>query len=186
MSDQANGESSMDDYQGQEVERSPQLDLTQPGTSSEADEIVSGGVSSFNYFVSLLDGFEISDATSSASEMSSTSSNPCRIKFPGDHEFSVEYNVQTSQRRNMGYSKLLNKLFLNMDVWLEVKFHLSQSEALFVRVLPVYVSASDLTSPVLRCPHHSQSTDPSNTDFEYVHHFIRSLIFDVVFMINEG
>ena len=51
MSDKANGESSMDDYQGQEVERSSQLDLAQPGTSSEADEIVSGGVSSFNYFV---------------------------------------------------------------------------------------------------------------------------------------
>ena len=147
-------------------------DLNRPGPSSRPDEIVGD-----NFFVTLLDQFGSSETHQSSSlAMSSTSSIPSRAKFPGEFEFRVEYNLQTSQRRNIGFSAALNKLFLMMDSWVEVNFltNNSQPEGLLVRVVPVYVSASDLTSPVLRCPHHAQEADPSNTNFEFVHHFIRS------------
>ena len=183
MSDQTDGKRS----HSQSTERSDQADLALPGTSSEDDEIVPGGGSSLNFFVSLLDEFESSAVSFPAVAMSSTSSSPCRTKVTGEYEFSVKYNVLTSQRRNIGYSELLNKLFLSMDVWVEVKFQVTnpQCRPLLVRVLPTYVSACDLTSPVLRCPHHSQTNDPSNINFEFVHHLIRSHIFDVDFMIKS-
>ena len=149
-------------------------DLNRAGPSSRHDEIVGD-----NFFVTLLDQFGSSEThphQSSSLAMSSTSSIPSRAKFPGEFEFRVEYNLQTSQRRNIGFSEGLNKLFLMMDSWVEVNFltNNSQPEGLLVRVVPVYVSASDLTSPVVRCPHHAQEDDPSNNNFEFVHHLIRS------------
>ena len=175
MSEEAT-EGSKDISQRQEVtERSRNdldgfSDLNRAGPSSRPDEIVGD-----NFFVTLLGQFGSSDSHQSLA-MSATSSIPSRAKFPGEYEFRVEYNLQTSQRRNIGFSEALNKLFLMMDSWVEVKFLTNSSlpEGLLVRVVPVYVSASDLTSPVVRCPHHAQEDDPSNNNFDFVHHLIRS------------
>ena len=177
MSEEAT-EGSKDISQRQEVAGRSRTDLDgfsephRPGPSSRPDEIVGD-----NFLVTLLGQFGASETQHSpALAMSATSSIPSRAKFPGEYEFRVEYNLQTSQRRNIGFSEALNKLFLMMDSWVEVKFLTNSSlpEGLLVRVVPVYVSASDLTSPVVRCPHHAQEDDPSNNNFEFVHHFIRS------------
>ena len=185
MSEQASG-GSQDVSQGQHVAGTSSTvdndgvsDLNRPGPSSrDDDEIVASGD---NFFVTLLDQFGSSSDTVQhqyhhALAMSATSSNPSRAKFPGVYEFRVEFNLQTSQRRNIGFSAGLNKLFLMMDSWVEVKFLTNSSlpEGMMVRLLPVYISAPDLTSPVLRCPHHAQEDDPSNINFEFVHHLIRS------------
>ena len=185
MSDKTTEGSKEDSQRQQVTERSSTnysegcSHLNRPGPSSRNDEIVGD-----NFFVTLLDQFGSSESQSPNLAMSSTSSIPSRTKFPGDFEFRVEYNLQTSHRRNIGFSEALNKLFLTMDSWVEVRFLTNSSlpEGMLVRIVPVYVSPSDLTSPVVRCPHHAQEDDPSNNNFEFVHHLIRSQIFDVYFM----
>ena len=150
------------------------LDLNRPGPSSRPDEIEGD-----HFFVTLLDQFGSSETQQSLSlAMSATSSIPSREKYPGEYQFRVEYNLQTSQRRNTGFSQSLNKLFLMMDTWVEVRFLTSSPPppGMLVRALPVYVSSSDLTIPVVRCPHHAQEDDPSNNNFEFVRHLIRSQI----------
>ena len=157
-------------------------DLNRPGPSSRNDAIVGDA-----FFVTLLGQFGSSETQSQSTlAMSSTSSIPSREKFPGEYEFRVEYNLETSQRRNIGFSEALNKLFIMMDSWVEVRFltNNSQPEGMFVRVVPVYVSPCDLTSPVLRCPHHARPDDPSNINFEFVHHLIRSQIFEVYLSLS--
>ena len=154
-------------------------DLNRPGPSSSRNDEIVGDA----FLVTLLGQFGSSETQS----QSSTSSIPSREKFPGEYEFRVEYNLQTSQRRNIGFSEALNKLFIMMDSWVEVRFltNNTQPEGMFVRVVPVYVSPCDLSSPVLRCPQHARPDDPSNINFEFVNHLIRSQIFEVYFLIKS-
>ena len=47
------------------------------------------------------------------------------------------------------------------------------SEGLYIRAVPVYADASDLRTPVKRCPNHSRAEDPTNTEFSFPLHLIR-------------
>ena len=189
MSEETIGGSGDVSQRQQAAERSSPIDsdevsdLHRAGPSSRPDEVVGD-----NFFVTLLDQFGSSEPLEFPSlAMAATSSFPSREKFPGEFQFRVEFNLETSQRRNIGFSEGLNKLFLMMDSWVEVKFltHSVPPQGMMVRAVPVYMSDNDLTSPVVRCPHHAQEDDPSNIDFEFVHHLIRSQIFDVFFMIKS-
>ena len=85
-------------------------------------------------------------------QANSTSQSPSRVKFPGLHQFSIELLLD-QKRKLMDFSEPLNKLFIEMNTWVTVKFHssnLGTSENVFLRALPVYVEGTDYKLPVLR------------------------------------
>ena len=88
--------------------------------------------------------------------------------------FSVEFNVD-SKRKTLDFSEALNKLYVDLNYWVEVYLKLAKvpSEDLYVRAMPVFSEAVDFKNPVLRCPNHSRLEDTTNVNFEYIHHFIR-------------
>ena len=86
------------------------------------------------------------------STSTATSQIPSRVKMPGLHHFSIELLLDP-KRKHMDFSEPLNKLFIEMNTWVTVKFHLSNlgsSENVFLRALPVYVEGTDYKLPVLR------------------------------------
>lgn len=118
---------------------------------------------------------EPSTSASVISDFSSpTSMDPNRIKMTGPYGFSVEFNVD-SKRKTLDFSEALNKLYVDLNYWIEVYFKIAKvpSEDLYVRALPVFSEAVDFKNPVLRCPNHSRLEDTTNVNFEFTNHFIR-------------
>ena len=78
----------------------------------------------------------------------STSLTPSRLKLPGIYQFNVEFVVET-RRKMIDFSKSLNKLFVDVNSWTELRIRVDNpSPDLFIRALPVFVDETDFKSPV--------------------------------------
>ena len=108
-----------------------------------------------------------------SSSHSPTSSIPGIIRFKGQLNFESKFTPFSY--KNWDFSTLLNKLYTDMNKWVQVKFSLNNYpvDGLYIRALPVYAEASDLKIPVRRCPHHADLDDPTNEGFAFPDHLIR-------------
>ena len=64
-------------------------------------------------------------SSSSSVTMISTSVNPSLVKMSGSYGFSVEVNID-KKKRSIDFSELLNKLFVDMNQWLQLTFRLNK------------------------------------------------------------
>ena len=81
-----------------------------------------------------------------------------------------------SKGRGYTYSKMLNKLFIEMGKPVAVRFFVTGAkDSDQIRALPVYTSISARSEPVVRCPIHAQPSDQSNTgvEVEMCQHLVR-------------
>ena len=108
---------------------------------------------------------------------SPTCINPSTIKYPGQFRFGVIFVVssQSNRTRNTEFSVDLNKLYIDMNKWVEVRFSFGEQphSGLFFRALPIFAEATDATIPVKRCPNHARPEDPFNYNFPCLLHLIR-------------
>ena len=108
---------------------------------------------------------------------SSTCRNPSTIKYPGQFRFGVIFVVssQSNRTRNTEFSVDLNKLYIDMNKWVEVRFSFGEQphSGLYFRALPIFAEPTDATIPVKRCPNHARPEDPSNYNFPCLLHLIR-------------
>ena len=99
------------------------------------------------------------------------------MKYPGPYGFQAVFLVQPSRQRarSTEFSEKLNKLYIEMDKWVEIRLVLREwpQDRLFIRAVPVYAEAVDAVVPVIRCPHHSQPDHPTNIGFPHLQHLIR-------------
>ena len=103
-----------------------------------------------------------------------TSLTPSRLKLPGIYNFNVEFVIE-SRRKMIDFSERLNKLFVDINSWTELRIRVDNpSPDLFIRALPVYADETDFKLPVKRCPNHSRPEDTSNINFPLTEHFIRN------------
>eukprot|EP00090_Calanus_glacialis_P020812 TRINITY_DN32128_c0_g1_i1.p1 TRINITY_DN32128_c0_g1~~TRINITY_DN32128_c0_g1_i1.p1 ORF type:complete len:577 (-),score=136.50 TRINITY_DN32128_c0_g1_i1:96-1784(-) len=109
----------------------------------------------------------------------STSSLPSTEIWPGDHNFAYEIEDSGNwKKRGYAYSSLLNKLYVDMEKQVALKFYISSKllPESVIRAVPVYVDIASRSQPVLRCPVHSSLEDPSNraTPSPILKHLVRS------------
>ena len=103
-----------------------------------------------------------------------TSLTPSRLKLPGVYQFNVEFVIE-SRRKMIDFSESLNKLFVDVNSWTELRIRVDNpSPDLFIRALPVFADETDFKLPVKRCPNHSRPEDTSNINFPLTEHFIRN------------
>lgn len=87
----------------------------------------------------------------------------------GERNFRLDLTeIVDRKERSSGhpvFSKILNKLYVDMNKWFNIRFALdswpSRSSS-FLRATMVYPTPTDNTVPVTRCPIHSGPTDPLN------------------------
>ena len=102
-----------------------------------------------------------------------TSLTPSRFKLPGIYQFNVEFVIE-SRRKMIDFSESLNKLFVDVNSWTELRIRVDNpSPDLFIRALPVFADETDFKTPVKRCPNHSRPEDTTNINFPLTEHFIR-------------
>ena len=110
---------------------------------------------------------KLSDSlTDSALLSQSTSTLPSTEAWPGEHH--MVYQIDDSgnwKKRGYAYSSILNKLYIDMEKQVALKFFIigKQPPDSVIRAVPVYVDIGSRSQPVLRCPVHSSLEDPSNT-----------------------
>ena len=105
-----------------------------------------------------------------------TSLTPSRLKLPGVYQFNVEFVIE-SRRKMIDFSESLNKLFVDVNSWTELRIRVDNpSPDLFIRALPVFADETDFKLPVKRCPNHSRPEDTSNINFPLTEHFSKSPI----------
>uniref|UniRef100_A0A1B6JTJ9 p53 DNA-binding domain-containing protein n=1 Tax=Homalodisca liturata TaxID=320908 RepID=A0A1B6JTJ9_9HEMI len=118
---------------------------------------------------------------------SPTSTIPCRDDYPGPLEFEIFLDSATAHRRSWVFSHKLNKVFIDMEKSLLVKFRIKNyMSGLLVRALPVYSMADYVSVPVQRCTLHELNFDTqrlAHTDkppycfcvnFDWVRHVVQS------------
>ena len=68
--------------------------------------------------------------------------------FPGTFQFAAEFTPFAYE--NWEFSNVLNKLYADMDKWIQVKFHFATQppHGLYMRALPVYTDAAHLKTTV--------------------------------------
>ena len=117
------------------------------------------------------------NSSASLDTRSPTCRNVNTIKFPGCFGFGVIFVISTrnSRTRNTEFSLELNKLFIDMDKWIELRIVFSNDppQDLFIRALPIFAEATDIHIPVKRCPNHAREDHPSNQGFPSSLHLIR-------------
>lgn len=108
---------------------------------------------------------------------SATCSNPSLEHYPGQYDFQSIFTKlsESSKNRHWDYSPLLSKLYIDMNKWVQVEFHVGTSPqpGLTIRLLPIFSDANYITQPVKRCPNHAELSDPTNENFPYTKHLIR-------------
>ncbi|XP_023339703.1 tumor protein 63 isoform X2 [Eurytemora carolleeae] len=97
--------------------------------------------------------------------------------FAGVYQFQMKY-IQPSSSSNSKweYSKLLSKLYIDMNTWLQIEFYIGERPppGLIIRALPVFCEPAHIREPVRRCPAHRSLEDPVNVGFEHsLDHIIR-------------
>ena len=122
--------------------------------------------------------FQIPTKPNHPDPFSPTAVYPSSIPLPGELNFQVTFPIpsQIYKTKNWDFSVKLNKLFVDMNKWVEVKFYCAPPptpQDLYIRALPVYTEAADLKLAVLRCPNHSRLEDPTNAGFLFPRHLIR-------------
>jgi len=117
------------------------------------------------------------DLTHSVTFPSATCSNPSLEHYPGQYDFQSIFTKlsESSKNRHWDYSPLLSKLYIDMNKWVQVEFHVGTSPqpGLTIRLLPIFSDANYITQPVKRCPNHAELSDPTNENFPYTKHLIR-------------
>ncbi|TRY61980.1 hypothetical protein TCAL_01788 [Tigriopus californicus] len=86
-----------------------------------------------------------------------------------DFDFTI-YNDDQSKAKNVVYSKMLNKLFVDVNKLFQIRYYIKSGSNLSdfqVRAIMVYSDTASYVEPVLRCPHHqaqeSQETKHKNS-----------------------
>jgi len=127
---------------------------------------------------------------SSVQHSQSTSSLPSTEIWPGN--FNIDYQVEDSgnwKKRGFAYSTVLNKLYVDMEKQVALKFFISGKTPSnsVIRAVPVYVDIASRSQPVLRCPVHSSLEDPSNrqTPSPILKHLVRSSETSVQYFENQ-
>jgi len=107
--------------------------------------------------------------------------------YPGDHKFEVKFAKMNQKNKHWVFSTKLNKLFVDMDKWVQVEFKIGTDPPadLTIRTLPVYTEASYRREPVKRCPNHASAEEKSNRDFNFPHHIIRYQNTDTIYEEDE-
>jgi hypothetical protein len=99
------------------------------------------------------------------------------MKYPGQFGFGVIFAVssQSNRIRNTEFSADLNKLYIDMNKWVEVRFSCVDlpHRGFFVRALAIFAEATDAATPVKRSQTHARTEDPSNYNFPCLLHLIR-------------
>ena len=107
------------------------------------------------------------------------------VQWPGRNGFQILFPPPpiTRTTRTTEYSAELNKLYVVMDKWVEVRvvFKEDPPGSTFIRAMPVFAEATDSAIPVKRCPHHAQPEDVSNNGFPFPQHLIRFDTADAVY-----
>ena len=105
---------------------------------------------------------------------------PSLEDLPGPHNFSVRFPQLSDHRnRHWAFSQLLKKLYIDMDHWLHVQF--LAPPGLYIRALPVFSQPTDISKPVVRCPHHASPADRTNQNFNFPRHLVRVAGVDSVY-----
>jgi len=116
---------------------------------------------------------------------SATCSNPSLENYLGQFSFKSTFAKlsENSKNRHWDYSPVLCKLYIDMNKWVQVEFHVGSfpPAGLSVRALPVFSDANYINQPVTRCPNHAILTDPTNENFPYPGHLIRVAGDDVTY-----
>ena len=102
-----------------------------------------------------------------------TGHNPATTPSLGPFKFEAVFTSYSYE--NWEFSTLLNKLYTDMDKWVQIKFHFATlpPHGLYIRALPMYIDVANLKSTVKRCPKHSHPGNPTNTGFAYPQHLTR-------------
>eukprot|EP00092_Neocalanus_flemingeri_P014889 GFUD01016080.1.p1 GENE.GFUD01016080.1~~GFUD01016080.1.p1 ORF type:complete len:567 (-),score=125.10 GFUD01016080.1:61-1761(-) len=127
---------------------------------------------------------------SSAQNSQSTSSLPSTEIWPGNHN--MEYQIEDSgnwKKRGYAFSTLLNKLYIDMEKQVAIKFFIvgKPPAGSVIRAVPVYVDIASRAQPVLRCPVHSSLEDPSNRLITnpILKHLVRSSEISTTYLENK-
>ncbi|XP_047098307.1 cellular tumor antigen p53-like [Schistocerca piceifrons] len=102
---------------------------------------------------------------------SATCALPSVSPLAGDYNFAAQIHPDGP---DCLYSTNLNKIFVNINKNVPVKFRLNPHVTdLYVRALPVYVSSNDQQHVVVRCLTHVASDTQEGKDVELVQHVLR-------------
>lgn len=127
------------------------------------------------------------DPLASVYQASPTTNIPSFQYYAGPHRFDATFTKlsESSKNRHWDFSSMLEKLYIDMNKWVQVEFHVGPNplSGLSIRVLPVFSDANYINEPVKRCPNHAIDTDPTNENFtENKHHLIRVVGDDVIYL----
>lgn len=87
-----------------------------------------------------------------------------------DFDFTI-YNDDQSKAKNVVYSKMLNKLFVDVNKLFQIRYYIKSGCNLSdfqVRAIMVYSDTASYVEPVLRCPHH-QAQESEETKHKNAH-----------------
>lgn len=102
---------------------------------------------------------------------SATCALPSVAPLAGDYDFGAQIHPDGP---DCLYSNKLNKIFVNINKNVPVKFRLNPHVTdLYIRALPVYVSSNDQPLVVMRCITHMASDTQEGKDIELVNHVLR-------------
>ena len=108
---------------------------------------------------------------------SQTCLDPSISQWPGQFMFDVAFTQLSLNTKNKSwqYSKRLKKLFIGMNKLVQTEFCVGASlpEGMYIRALPIYAVSSHVRNPVIRCPNHALTNDPTNQNFPFPQHLIR-------------
>ena len=113
------------------------------------------------------------DDDDSLSDCKATGINISIEEWPGECQFKMDRKslalpMEKEKASDATYSTLLDKLFCDINKCFSIRFYLGNpggvyaNDSLWIRAMVAYTSPGDSGNPVLRCPNHSNPSDPIN------------------------
>lgn len=104
-----------------------------------------------------------------------TNNTVCTEEYAGPYQFEVSIIPNSSKNNAWVYSAILNKVFIDMNIYFPVEFKISQpmNEVLFVRVTPVFSLQQFSQDLVFRCVQHEQPSANKSIPDHVRQHIIR-------------